>query len=210
MPHSHDCPCCARDIEVGAARCPHCGLELTWVNKMEVSGDAEENPFEFVLATFNPIDAALLDSVLTKEGITFQLVGEAFNAVLPTVDPIRLLVLKSDIPAARRIIADLDLSYMLAAQESSAHAPGDSDSGEEPVWILPVELESAPAIEEEEEPEELESPTSPFFHFLSAAAFLLLFMLLVYYLVTSKPVNSHRTLQDRMAGSASHKSPTGN
>ncbi len=64
-----------------------------------------------LIETSNPADIALIKSLLESEGILYFVHGEAFNAVRPTVEPVRFLVAEDRLEEARELIKGLHLSY---------------------------------------------------------------------------------------------------
>jgi hypothetical protein len=63
-----------------------------------------------ILETTNPATAAVVESILEEEGITFNLRGESQQEmiVLPFTAPIRVQVLKKDEARARELLKDIE------------------------------------------------------------------------------------------------------
>jgi len=67
--------------------------------------------YELLIETSNPADIALIKSLLDSEGILYFVHGEAFSAVRPLVEPVRILVAEDRIEEAQDLIRGLRLSY---------------------------------------------------------------------------------------------------
>jgi hypothetical protein len=67
--------------------------------------------YKEVLATFNPLDIALIKSILDAEAITYFVQGEHFLHVRPLALPARLLVRTDQVEQAREMLKDLQLSF---------------------------------------------------------------------------------------------------
>ncbi len=67
--------------------------------------------YELLIETSNPADVALIKSLLDSEGILYFVHGEAFSAVRPLVEPVRILVAEDRLEEARDLIAGLRLAY---------------------------------------------------------------------------------------------------
>jgi NADPH-dependent ferric siderophore reductase len=63
-----------------------------------------------VLETSNPATAAVVESILEEEGLTFNLQGESLQEmiVVPFAAPIRVQVLKKDEARARELLKDIE------------------------------------------------------------------------------------------------------
>ena len=63
-----------------------------------------------VLETTNPATAAVVESILEEDGITFNLQGESQQQmiVIPFSVPIKVQVLKKDEARARELLKDID------------------------------------------------------------------------------------------------------
>jgi hypothetical protein len=64
-----------------------------------------------LVETFNPVDVALIKSLLDSEGIPYLAHGENFNLVRPLVEPVRFLVPEEDLDRARPLIESIHLAY---------------------------------------------------------------------------------------------------
>lgn len=67
--------------------------------------------YKEVLATFNPMDIALIKSILDAEEITYFFQGEHFLHVRPLALPARLMVKIDQVEKAAEILKDLKLSF---------------------------------------------------------------------------------------------------
>lgn len=67
--------------------------------------------FEEILSTYNPLDVAMIKSMLETEEIPYYFQGEAFHQVLPPVDPARLMVEKEFADQARDLLQDVIVRY---------------------------------------------------------------------------------------------------
>ena len=83
--------------------------------------------YELLLETSSPADVALIKSLLDSEGILYFVHGEAFSAVRPLVDPVRILVAEDRLEEAQDLIGGLRLAYGPISPQS---AEGGDDPGE--------------------------------------------------------------------------------
>ena len=67
--------------------------------------------YELLIETSNPADVALIKSLLDSEGILYFVHGEAFSAVRPLVEPVRILVAEDRFEEAQDLIGGLRLAY---------------------------------------------------------------------------------------------------
>ena len=67
--------------------------------------------YELLVETSNPADVALIKSLLESEGILYFVHGEAFSAVRPLVEPVRILVAEDRLEDAKGLIGGLRLAY---------------------------------------------------------------------------------------------------
>ena len=105
------CPKCRAEYREGFTSCTDCHAPL--VSKLEPLPDARPGytEYEEVVSTFNPFDIAMIKSLLDAEDILYFFQGEQFSYVRPLADPVRLMVAKEDVEAAREILKDLAISY---------------------------------------------------------------------------------------------------
>ncbi len=80
--------------------------------------------YALLIETSNPADVALIKSLLDSEGILYFVHGEAFSAVRPLVEPVRILVAEDRLEEARDLIGGLRLAYGPTA------ADGEDDRNE--------------------------------------------------------------------------------
>jgi hypothetical protein len=67
--------------------------------------------YKEVLATFNPMDIALIKSILDAEEITYFFQGEHFLRARPLALPARLMVRTDQVEEAVEILKDLKLAF---------------------------------------------------------------------------------------------------
>jgi len=67
--------------------------------------------YALLVETSNPADVALIKSLLESEEIVYFVHGEAFSAVRPMVEPVRILVAEDRLDEARELIGSLRLAY---------------------------------------------------------------------------------------------------
>jgi len=103
------CPECRAEYREGFHVCADCGVDL--VNELPAEPEPEYVDYEQILGTYNPMDIALLKSILDAEGITYHFLGEHFTYVRPLADPVRLMVKKDEAQTAREAIEGLELSF---------------------------------------------------------------------------------------------------
>ena len=111
------CPNCGAKIKEDDRRCPVCNADL-----------GETVDFVEVLSTFNPVDIALVGSILDSEGIPHFFKGEQFfNIVRFAIDPVRLMVRRDDSDKVRELLKDLTLAYSVNGGEEQ----DESDDAQE-------------------------------------------------------------------------------
>ena len=102
------CPRCKDDYgDEGHTRCVDCGADL-------VSGHPQEPEhikFVQVLSTYNPLDVAMIKSILDSEEITYYFHGENFMLIQPLVEPARLMVDQKEVVTVKELLKDLQLSF---------------------------------------------------------------------------------------------------
>jgi len=67
--------------------------------------------YELLIETSNPADVALIKSLLDSAGILYFVHGEAFSAVRPLVEPVRIMVAGDCLEEAWDLIGGLRLAY---------------------------------------------------------------------------------------------------
>jgi hypothetical protein len=67
--------------------------------------------YKEVLETFNPMDIALVKSILDAEDITYFFQGEHFLNVRPLALPARLMVKVDQVEQAKEILKDINLTF---------------------------------------------------------------------------------------------------
>ena len=67
--------------------------------------------YKLLIETSNQADVALIKSLLDSEGILYFVRGEAFSAVRPLVEPVRILVAEDRLEEARDLVGGLRLAY---------------------------------------------------------------------------------------------------
>jgi hypothetical protein len=113
------CPKCRAEYEEGFTSCNDCHTPL--VPELEPVPDDRPGftEYEEVISTFNPFDIAMIKSLLDGEDILYFFQGEQFSYVRPLADPVRLMVAKEDVEAAREILKDLAISYGPSSPEKT-------------------------------------------------------------------------------------------
>ena len=71
--------------------------------------------YEEILRTYNPIDIAMVKSLLDHERIDYFFRDEFFGYAYPWAQPARLMVLREQAFEAREILRELTLSYSISA-----------------------------------------------------------------------------------------------
>jgi hypothetical protein len=103
------CPICKAEYRQGFTRCSDCDFDLVETLPPEPPESAPESvDYKEVLATFNPMDIALIKSILDAEEITYFFQSITF---LPFVLPARLMVRTDQVEQAVEILKDLKLSF---------------------------------------------------------------------------------------------------
>ena len=102
------CPVCKDDYgDEGHTRCVDCGVDLVPGHPPE----PEYIKFEQVLSTYNPLDVAIIKSILDNEGIVYYFHGENFMHIRPLVEPARLMVDEKEVETVKELLKDLRLSF---------------------------------------------------------------------------------------------------
>ena len=108
------CPQCLAEYIKGIERCPDCNLGFVAERpEPPVESLPDFVDYEEVLVTFNPIDIAMIHSMLDEQGIDFYFHGESFNNVNPVVQPSRLMVRKEQVASVKEILKDLEIRFMI-------------------------------------------------------------------------------------------------
>jgi hypothetical protein len=103
------CPICKAEYRQGFTRCSDCEVDLVETLPFAPPESAPESvDYKEVLATFNPMDIALIKSILDAEEITYFFQGISF---LPFALPARLMVKIDQVEHAVEILQDLKLSF---------------------------------------------------------------------------------------------------
>ncbi len=85
--------------------------------------------YEEILSTFNPIDIALVKSLLDPERVEYFFRDEFFGYIQPWAQPARLMVRKEDAFEAREILRDLTLSYAVSPGGGAPEGPPGEERG---------------------------------------------------------------------------------
>lgn len=88
--------------------------------------------YEEILRTYNPIDIAMVKSLLDQEGIDYFFRDEHFGYAYPFAQPARLMVRREQAFEAREILRELALSYSVSA---SVPRPPSRAGGTRPVVV---------------------------------------------------------------------------
>ncbi len=106
------CPICKAEFRRGFTKCSDCNLQL--VAKLPAEPPEPETEFvdyKEILETFNPMDIALIKSLLDLENITYFFQGEHFLHMRPLAIPARLMVKTDQVETAHEILKDMKLSF---------------------------------------------------------------------------------------------------
>ncbi len=103
------CPQCKTEYREGFTRCADCDIDL--VDSLPPEPEPEYVDFKPILATFNPGDIAVIESILDGEDITYYFQGEHINLVRPLGDPARLMVRSDQVETAIELLKDLKFSF---------------------------------------------------------------------------------------------------
>ncbi len=137
------CPQCRAEYLQGVRECADCGVPLVETLPPEAppgkpSPSNDDLDLVEVLATFNPGDIAMLESVLDANGVDYLFQGENFVMVQPMVDPARLFVRREQLGLVQELLGELDLTYRaiaMALPRDPAEAealPGDPAETDDP------------------------------------------------------------------------------
>jgi len=81
--------------------------------------------YEEILRTYNPIDIAMVKSLLDHERIDYFFRDEFFGYAYPWAQPARLMVRREQAFEAREILRELTLSYSVSAAPPRPPVPAD-------------------------------------------------------------------------------------
>lgn len=81
-----------------------------------------------LVATSNPVDIALIKSLLDSEGIPYLAQGEHFHLVRPLIEPVRFLVAERDLDRAKLLIESIRLSFGSFADFSDGEGLQNEDT----------------------------------------------------------------------------------
>ena len=99
------CPKCKSEYKQGITECPECNVALVYELPPEPETKFAKVEVEEVYSTFNLADVALIKSILDAEDIEYYFKGE-FSFRKPLVEPVRLIVKKSDAERVRELLKD--------------------------------------------------------------------------------------------------------
>lgn len=118
------CPNCRAEYVENVTECPDCHVSL--VADLPETPAPEFTDYVEIVSTFNPVDIAMIKSLLEGQEIDFYLHGEYFNLAGPLVQPARLMVRKDQVEEVKEILKGLQIKYMIAlrgeATDSSTEA----------------------------------------------------------------------------------------
>ena len=83
--------------------------------------------YEEILRTYNPIDIAMVKSLLDRERVDYFFRDEFFGYAYPWAQPARLMVRREQAFEAREILRELTLSYSVSG---ATPRPGAAARGE--------------------------------------------------------------------------------
>ncbi|MBP2669375.1 MAG: putative prokaryotic signal transducing protein [Deltaproteobacteria bacterium] len=86
--------------------------------------------YEEILRTYNPIDIAMVKSLLDPERVDYFFRDEFFGYAYPWAQPARLMVRREQAFEAREILRKLILSYSVSAAAPRPPVPADSERPE--------------------------------------------------------------------------------
>lgn len=105
------CPSCRLEYVAGVTRCSNCVVDL--VDELPPEPVPEYQDFQELLDTYNPVDVALIRSMLDGTGIEYYFNGEFFNNFEQMVLPARLCVRKDQLEEARALLKDFEVRFMV-------------------------------------------------------------------------------------------------
>ncbi len=104
------CPNCKAEYLAGVAECAECRVPL--VDALPVIDHEHSVPVYVEVITYNAGDIALIKSILDDGEIDYQIEGEYFNAMLPPVQPVKILVPADKVEMTKEILKDFNLTYL--------------------------------------------------------------------------------------------------
>jgi hypothetical protein len=81
--------------------------------------------YDEILRTYNPIDIAMVKSLLDHERVDYFFRDEFFGYAYPWAQPARLMVRREQAVEAREILRDLILSYSVSTAVPRPPVPAD-------------------------------------------------------------------------------------
>ena len=104
------CNQCESNFGDDVEQCPDCGIPLN----QRLPNEPTSAPMNFVevLSTYNPADMSIIQAVLEGEQIDYYFAGDHFAHWEPMVDPARLIVKSDQAPRARKLLEELNLSFV--------------------------------------------------------------------------------------------------
>ncbi len=116
------CPECFAEYKPGFSECSDCKVSLIDRSptpeeiadfQARMAGPiVEYREMVEITWTYNPMDIAILKSILDAEDIHYHLHGEQFSYARPWVQPTRLMVSADQADEVRELIKDLNLSIV--------------------------------------------------------------------------------------------------
>jgi hypothetical protein len=108
------CPNCHTEFLEGVEECSDCHIQLVESLPEDPTDSAPDGAdYEEILRTYNPIDLAMIRSLLEGAEIDFYFHGGIFNAMDPVAQPARLMVRKEHVAEAKEILKDLEIRFMI-------------------------------------------------------------------------------------------------
>jgi hypothetical protein len=104
------CPKCRTEYREGFSVCSDCNSAL--VDELPPEKKTVFVEYEELLSTFNAADVAIIKSLLDAENITYYFSPENFMLVGPLVVPVKLMIKKSELQKAKRILAGVKIAMI--------------------------------------------------------------------------------------------------
>jgi len=104
------CPKCKTEYREGFYVCSDCNSDL--VDELPPEQKPEFIEYVEVMGTYNPVDVALIKSILDSENITYYFNADHFMQVSPLAEPVRLMVRKDEVEKAKELLQGLNLSII--------------------------------------------------------------------------------------------------
>jgi hypothetical protein len=106
------CPICRAEYRRGFTKCSDCKVQLVCdLPPGPPESEAVYVDYKEMLETFNPMDIALLKSILDAENITYFFQGEHFLHVRPLALPARLMVKTDQVEKAKEVLSNFNLTF---------------------------------------------------------------------------------------------------